>query len=278
MLRKLIKYDMRYIGRIVPWVYLSAIAVALLMSLLLFLTSLEPELAFLAGITALPYFLVIGIISISGFIMIAIRVYKNLYSDEGYLTFTLPVTMKQQILSKVFSGAIWEFLGFIVALICIALPLLTVWFAYSDMQETIKYIVDYLWFSLKSIPTEYMIRVIALVVTYAAMIVIALFMNPITLLLSCSIGQFAKKNRVLLSIGAYFGITFALSSIGSIVSTIVVMLAMTGSAVVSGPETTTMMLDAYIWAFAAMDMIYIVYYIASYFGVKKIMTHKLNLV
>ncbi len=277
MLRKLIKYDMRYIGRIVPWVYLAAISVSILMSLMLYLSSVNSYIGVLAGLTAIPYLIVTGVISISGFIMIAIRVYKNLYSDEGYLTFTLPVTIKQQILSKIFSGAIWELLGFVVAIVCLAMPIVTAYCSFDEIRSFIVPVADSLMFTFKMFYNEHSVRVISLAVIFVIIVAVSVFSNPVTLLLSCSIGQFSKKNRMLLSIGAYFGIQFALSTVMSIVTTVITAIATTGSIKISG-DSSLAMLDAYIWAFGAEAVLFIIYYIITYFIVKKIMTDKLNLI
>ena len=49
-------------------------------------------------------------------VLIYVRFYKNLYTDEGYLTFTLPVSRKQILLSKTLNAFIWYILhGLLVA-------------------------------------------------------------------------------------------------------------------------------------------------------------------
>ena len=42
------------------------------------------------------------------------RFYKNLLCDEGYLSFTLPVTPSQHILSKLIVASIWTIASFVV--------------------------------------------------------------------------------------------------------------------------------------------------------------------
>ena len=46
-------------------------------------------------------------------VYLVMRYYRNLYSQEGYLTFTLPVTTQQIINAKVISGYLWELLDVI---------------------------------------------------------------------------------------------------------------------------------------------------------------------
>ena len=65
------------------------------------------------------YFLILGLTATFGIILltcaafttaiiIAVRFYKNTYSDEGYLTHTLPVKRGTLLLAKVIAGTIWR--------------------------------------------------------------------------------------------------------------------------------------------------------------------------
>ncbi len=51
------------------------------------------------------------------YIMIGVRYYKNFISDEGYLTFTLPVSTGRLLGSKFLSGFLWLLLSGIVTLV-----------------------------------------------------------------------------------------------------------------------------------------------------------------
>ena len=56
----------------------------------------------------------IGIIAanIVTLIFLVIRYYRNLYTAEGYLTFTLPVHTDLIVLSKVITGSVWMCLSY----------------------------------------------------------------------------------------------------------------------------------------------------------------------
>jgi hypothetical protein len=53
--------------------------------------------------------------------LVARHFYTNIYSDEGYLTMTLPATVTQHIISKTVSGFIWLMINALVMLIGVAL-------------------------------------------------------------------------------------------------------------------------------------------------------------
>ena len=60
------------------------------------------------GLSLFFYILAIAAGSIAVTVFIAIRYYKNVYTDEGYLTNTLPVTARQIVISKLSVGMIWS--------------------------------------------------------------------------------------------------------------------------------------------------------------------------
>ena len=50
-------------------------------------------------------------------IYLVIRYYRNLYTSEGYLTFTLPVKTDMIVHSKVITGSVWVFLSYLCTFI-----------------------------------------------------------------------------------------------------------------------------------------------------------------
>ena len=74
--------------------------------------------------------MVLVVLSIFAFIifselLVYVRFYKHLFTDEGYLTFTLPVKRHQILSSKLISGFVCCLLTFIVAAADAAIIILT---------------------------------------------------------------------------------------------------------------------------------------------------------
>lgn len=111
MLGKLVKYDLKYGVKI--FIILHAVLlVACIISRFLFLDNID--LQGNTHLTATPLILLSSMliflftsVSIGMGLLLAVRFYKNLYTDEGYLTLTLPATSTQQLWAKIISGAIW---------------------------------------------------------------------------------------------------------------------------------------------------------------------------
>ena len=122
MLSKLLKYDLRALFKYWWIVALSSVCLTFVggISLKIFLyptTNADTPL-----VTVLAFFgLIVTVIGLSAFLMateifIYVRFYQNLFSDEGYLTFTLPVRRRDILNSKIISGLIVNFLTVILLL------------------------------------------------------------------------------------------------------------------------------------------------------------------
>ena len=59
-------------------------------------------------------------LAITTFIVIIIRFYKNLLGTEGYLMFTLPVSVEQNILAKLIPSVVWFFGSCVLGMLTIA--------------------------------------------------------------------------------------------------------------------------------------------------------------
>ena len=122
MLSKLLKYDLRALFKYWWIVALSSVCLTFVggISLKIFLyptTNADTPL-----VTVLAFFgLIVTVIGLSAFLMateifIYVRFYQNLFSDEGYLTYTLPVRRRDILNSKIISGLIVNFLTVILLL------------------------------------------------------------------------------------------------------------------------------------------------------------------
>ena len=107
MLGKLIKYDLKSMNRFLIILHAFLLLIAVLLRV--FVTSRiqlqTDEGSLLFAFAILAYVLAITGIAFGTAIVIAVRFYKNLFSDEGYLTWTLPVTPGTHLLAKTISGS-----------------------------------------------------------------------------------------------------------------------------------------------------------------------------
>lgn len=126
MLKKLLKYDLLYLFKKTFYCFI----VALGLSILLLIVRNLPDFDFINIVQGSTMFLfVVCLIAfpIFGLIISITRYNKNMLSDEGYLTHTLPVKKSSLLLSKLISNFI--FLAAIILTI-----VLSIFLAYADFN------------------------------------------------------------------------------------------------------------------------------------------------
>lgn len=125
MLKKLFKYDWRSCWKVPAAVNLFLVLITLvgIISMVSPFWEQGGELIqVLRGTAMMLYIVAIFAGSFSVSIYIAIRYYKGIYTDEGYLTNTLPVTPRQLILSRLLVGVIWiTVTGLVVCISCFSI-------------------------------------------------------------------------------------------------------------------------------------------------------------
>jgi hypothetical protein len=132
----LIKYDFLALGRALLPVQLAVVAVGAIASA--FCTffvryysgrgssyngtdNFEMLLGVFSGFALLLLAMVLTASYFMTLFLVARHFYKSFMGDEGYLTFTLPVTVHQHILAKTISGFIWMLVNLLVVVVALAL-------------------------------------------------------------------------------------------------------------------------------------------------------------
>lgn len=138
------------------------------------------------------------------FIYICVNFYKSLVTDEGYLTFTLPVKSKDILLSKIVNGIIWlaiTVLAIIVALILVGLLVLLI------LNENP---IEFIKATFQEIYTLFEDIIDSGFVFNIFMMIVNLILSGIVYLLLCFAAIFTgsvivKKNKALAAFGLVYG-------------------------------------------------------------------------
>lgn len=121
MLRKLIKHELRATGRLmlpmIGLLFLTAFGGRV--STRLFMESDSRVLNIVGGIIIAAFVLVMLALCLMALGLMIQRFYKNLLQDEGYLMLTLPVSVHQQLWSKLIVSTLWFSLSFIAAMLAV---------------------------------------------------------------------------------------------------------------------------------------------------------------
>lgn len=118
MLGKLLKYDLKWVYKVIIIFYILSFIFSILTRIFF---SIENSLLFhIVGQIVNGVMIAMLINSlINGLIRSWVRFINNIYKDESYLTHTLPVEKKSIYLSKVLTAMICSFTTVVVALACI---------------------------------------------------------------------------------------------------------------------------------------------------------------
>lgn len=167
------------------------------------------------------YVLSIFTLSVGSALYFYVRFYRNLYTDQGYLMHTLPVNEHSLIGSKALIAVIWRFIGMIIMAFGIGSLVLS--FVLPIFRREFISIKDiYTELGLDKISPMYMIAYTILGILFAiGSVIFSVFKGYAAI----SIGQLASKNKVLASVGAYFGIQIALSIASNILTQSVMIVA-----------------------------------------------------
>lgn len=109
MVGKLIKNELKAGLHYVAPIYIATVAVAAILAI-----SFLFEIVWLAGIALMAFLIVaFGVLAVT-LISVISNFNKSMFRDQGYLTFTLPVTSGQLLFAKALCSFIWILLSYIV--------------------------------------------------------------------------------------------------------------------------------------------------------------------
>ena len=270
------KYEFRAVARILMPMFIVFLCASMLMSLGYMLDgrilhfSEKEELGVLESIFStaealigLGLFCLFIAINVVTFVMIVRRFYTSFFTDEGYLTFTLPLTMDCHLIIKIISMLLWSVLSVIVTAVGILIIFGGIAVGYTDMLKEAfaeaQYTFDWIWTSIKMELSfaRFAISIVALIANF--------IFQSILLYFSITIGCMVfKKHRL---VGAMLCV-FCIDGVHSFLSNFCSSL-LTEFNVVS--ETATLL------AIITGIIVSVIGIIALYCSMKYILERKLNL-
>ncbi len=207
MVKKLLKHELVYYSRSLLPIYALVLAIAGLSRIIQFFET-DNTLYNILFSTSVGTF-VIGILCclILTAVFTIVRYYRNLFSAEGYLTFTLPVTPVQLLWTKLLTATVMQVISFIIVLA--ATCIIT---AGDVLTEIVRAVV----FLLKSAPAELKSHYWLFAIELVVLVLAALVYQSLLLYACITVGQMANKNRVLAAVGVYIGYYVITQIVGTV--------------------------------------------------------------
>lgn len=217
-------------------------------------------------------------------IYFGVRFYKNLYTNEGYLMHTLPVTTRQLLISKLLVSALWDLFSSIL----LVFSIFTLLYACittiipKEAWEVAMPILKELLPEMAVVFKQYSGINFSTFVIFMILYAILTCFSSMTMIYACiSIGQLFKKHKVAAAVITYLVISTIVQAIASI-AIIPVSFGSTASLVIN--SSTLDPIEMTIAPFASMAptflfsaIITIVFSIVYYFVSEYITKRKLNL-
>lgn len=194
------------------------------------------------------YYMAIIVCSVGIVVYLAVRFYKSMFTDEGYLTHTLPATSHQLLLSKVITMSLWNLISMVGVVVSIFILVGSAYVFWMNNFSDLGYAFRRAMHELAEI--EELGGIFKWILTSLFMVIASAFSGVMTVVGSVCIGQMLRKHRILGAIGAYFGIMMIVQILSMMVMwPMMFRMAMT----MSSEEVLSMMLVLY-WVIGLLSI------------------------
>lgn len=269
MLRKLFKHEFKNTARVMLLIYGMFAAITVLGTFVLSWSSLQKEestvLNFMLAALVVFYILSVFALFIVTYVYMCLHFYKSMYSDQGYLTHTLPVKSSTLFHVKIATSLVWMVCSMILLILSIFL------FILGASHGTVFSSDFFAEFSQVSLEFER-----ELGISFGAFCLhmcISMLLSCLGYLLwiftSASVGQLFSQYKVVASIVTgvvlYFIeqiasliIMFATGYISSMTDTSISLTGVSAAGSTAGSVLETMLGTTYIWSILLCVVYYIV--------------------
>lgn len=273
MFGKSLKYEFKAVSRKIVPLFITEIVISVLIGITFIidgrvLASVSEDknssevgriVDLMQGIFAIGLFMMILVLSIAVFVMMIKRFYSSFFTDEGYLTFTLPVSIDCHLITKIVSVVIWSFFSIVVTFLSYLIigggmeighgTISEITSQVGEMFPEIEEEVSFIW----NEQTTFALLSFLYNVMYFIMEILLLYFG---ISLGCML---SKKHRVIASIGCIIGICIVFSIADDLIS----------KAASISSEPYVLIISLMVFMLVKMILLYL--------GTKTILVKKLNL-
>lgn len=205
-------------------------------------------------------------------IYLAVRYFKNMFTDEGYLTHTLPVTSRQLLISKVIIMSVWELLSSIGVLFSLVVFGGVAVFSLASKEGDFALLVIEAMKELGNLwdmPFFKDFQIFGVITVF--MELVSCFSEAMIIIASITMGQMIRKHRVLGSVGAYFAINAVIQGIFTVIMFPMMIKMTLDNAFLYRFETSPF--SFYTIMFTIMSVVYLAVGVGLYF-LSEYLVHK----
>ncbi len=234
MLGKLIKYEWKSVYKVGTALLAAIFAVTLVgyialctpaMSEFLFsdsanMTEVQVILFAFMSISSLMLYVLLLVGAVYGILIYhGVHFYKTMYTEQGYLTHTLPVKTHHLLISKVFVSGVWVLLvnlAMSISILVLAVGMVQGVTNGIDTDISWKMIGEEIW----KLFVEADVNTAHIIIVFILMLVLTPFGSIIQIFGALTIGQLSKKYKLLMGILAYIGLIIINAIISALIQAI----------------------------------------------------------
>ena len=205
MLKKLMKHEFRATGRVMLPLYLLLVvtAVGARVSISGMLATNSTFMEILGSLLVVAFAVAMAAVCLLTAFLMVYRFYQNLLRDEGYVMMTLPVSIHQQVWSKLLVGVVWC----AATVVVVVLSMFILAFEVGFWDQFITF-AGQVWDFLRS---EAGINGLLVMLETAVVCVLGVCSAYLEFCCALSIGHSFANHKLLWSIAAYFGMDAAVT-------------------------------------------------------------------
>lgn len=212
MLGKVMKYEFKAIGRILPLFYIALIAASIFLAINLRFIPAETFFGMLIRtLSGSLYGIILAATAIVTLVILISRYKKSMLGDSGYYMLTLPVKMETHILAKTFSATIWGFFSLVVSIITIMI-IGTITYI-GDIRAVFYQMME----AFKSLTSNEKALGAILILEFLILVILSLTKTALTIYAAMSFGQLSKNHPNLMAVVFYMGFNFIESMIATVI-------------------------------------------------------------
>lgn len=210
MLGKLLKHEFRATGRIMGPLYLVILVLSFFgnLSIRLFDAAHSRLLSMLGGLLLGAFGIAIVGVCVMTVVLMVNRFRSNLLSDEGYVMFTLPVSVHQLVWSKILVSFVW----FMATAVAVSLSGLIVSFRVAYVTQFFLMLKEL----FCQLTAYYAINGAAFLVETLILLFLGCASICLLFYASIAVGHSFANHKKLLSVAFFFGFQFVAQLIGSL--------------------------------------------------------------
>lgn len=219
MVKKLYKHEIAYYLRSLLPVYGILLAIAVMTRIVFFFEADNTVYNTVSAIAILSYVLAIIAMLVMTMVFTITRYYRNLFSSEGYLSFTLPVTPAQHILTKLTTAVLFHILSMVVVLasLCVITS--------GDVLVEVVKAVNYIFGEMPALfagefknttAAQWQMNFWLFAIEFLLLLIAANIYQMLLYYACITVGQMFRKSRILAAVGVYFGYYMVTQAIGTV--------------------------------------------------------------